>query len=91
MEYYVGSFWHTSYLHAFLKNYLLIIQIKKIKIRQGDDELEFEDGPARVRCTQCGAEGEAVVNRLLCPECGDWRVDVTEGEEMLLLSVDVET
>jgi hydrogenase nickel incorporation protein HypA/HybF len=54
-------------------------------------ELEIEDGPARVRCTQCGVEGEAVVNRLLCPECGDWRVDVTEGEEMLLLSLDVET
>jgi hydrogenase nickel incorporation protein HypA/HybF len=54
-------------------------------------ELEIEKGPARVRCTLCGAKGEAVINRLLCPQCGDWRVEVTEGEELLLLSLDMET
>ena len=53
--------------------------------------LEIESGPARVRCTQCGAEGEAVINRLLCPQCEDWRVEVTEGEELLLLSLELET
>ena len=54
-------------------------------------ELEMLEGPVVVRCTQCGASGEAAVNRLVCPECSDWRVDVTEGEELLLLSLEVET
>jgi len=31
------------------------------------------------------------VNRLLCPYCGDWRVRVTEGEELMLLSLDIVT
>ena len=53
-------------------------------------ELEMEAGPARVRCRECGGEGEAPVNRLLCPDCGGWQVDVTEGEELLLLSLEIE-
>ena len=54
-------------------------------------ELEIQEGTLRVRCTQCGAESEVPSNRLVCPECGDWRVNVTEGEEMLLLSLEIET
>ena len=54
-------------------------------------ELAIESGPVRVRCTQCGTEGEAAVNRLVCPDCSDWRVDVIEGEELLLLSLEIET
>lgn len=54
-------------------------------------ELAIERGPIRVSCRQCGAAGEAAVNRLVCPECGDWRVAVTEGEELLLLSLEIET
>ena len=54
-------------------------------------ELAIEHGPIRVSCRQCGAAGGAAVNRLVCPECGDWRVDVTEGEELLLLSLEIET
>lgn len=40
-----------------------------------------------VRCTRCGAEGEAAPNRLICPACGDWRVRVVQGDELLLESV----
>ena len=54
-------------------------------------ELEIQDGPVRISCTQCGTESVAAVNRLVCPLCGDWRVDVTEGEELLLLSLEIET
>jgi hydrogenase nickel incorporation protein HypA/HybF len=54
-------------------------------------ELAIEHGPIRVSCRQCGVAGGAAVNRLVCPECGDWRVDVTEGEELLLLSLEIET
>jgi hydrogenase nickel incorporation protein HypA/HybF len=53
-------------------------------------ELELQEGPVRVQCRQCGGSGEVAVNRLLCPDCGGWQVDVTEGEELLLLSLEIE-
>ena len=53
--------------------------------------LEIENGPVTVRCRQCGTTGEVPSNRLVCPHCGDWRVEVTGGEELLLLSLDLET
>jgi hydrogenase nickel incorporation protein HypA/HybF len=53
-------------------------------------ELEIENGPVVVQCRDCGASSAVAVNRLLCRHCGDWRVTVTEGEELLLLSVEIE-
>lgn len=53
--------------------------------------LEIEEGPVVVECTQCGASSEVPVNRLLCPACGDWRVHVTAGEELTLMSMDITT
>lgn len=62
--------------------------------RQGtlaeDAELAMETGPARVRCRECGSSGEVPPNRLVCPHCGDWRVQVTEGEELMLLSLELD-
>jgi len=53
--------------------------------------LEIEQGPVVVKCRECGASSAVEVNRLVCQYCGDWRVNVTEGEELLLLSVEIET
>ena len=53
--------------------------------------LEIEDGPIVVKCQECGASSAAKPNRLLCQYCGEWRVNVVEGEELLLLSLDIET
>jgi hydrogenase nickel incorporation protein HypA/HybF len=53
-------------------------------------ELEIRAGPVVVECRQCGTRGEVPVNRLLCPACRDWRVRVVEGEELLLLNVEIE-
>lgn len=53
-------------------------------------QLVIESGPVVVRCRECGGTGEATPNRLLCRHCGDWRVEVTEGEELLLQSVDLQ-
>lgn len=53
--------------------------------------LVIETVPIRVRCRTCGAETEAAANRLVCGACGDWQVDVTGGEEMILKRVEVET
>jgi len=52
-------------------------------------ELEIEIGPVIVECRLCGAKGEAKVNRLLCPACGDWKVNLVQGDEMLLLRLEV--
>jgi len=54
-------------------------------------ELDIRIGPVVVECRECGGRGAVPVNRLLCPFCGDWRVRVTEGEELLLLSLDIVT
>lgn len=56
-----------------------------------DAELVVETGPTRVRCRECGSSGQVPPNRLVCPHCGDWRVQVTEGEELLLMSLELET
>jgi hydrogenase nickel incorporation protein HypA/HybF len=53
--------------------------------------LVIETVPVRVRCRSCGAETDAAANRLVCGDCGDWQVDVTGGEEMILKRVEVET
>jgi hydrogenase nickel incorporation protein HypA/HybF len=53
-------------------------------------ELEIEEGPVTVRCRECNASGEVPSNRLVCPNCGDWRVEVTSGEELMLLSLELE-
>lgn len=54
-------------------------------------QLEIEPTPLRVRCRGCGTESAALPNRLLCEACGDWRTDLVSGDEMLLLSVELET
>ena len=52
--------------------------------------LEIEEGPVVVKCRECGASSAVPSNRLVCQYCGEWRVTVTEGEELLLLSLDIE-
>jgi hydrogenase nickel incorporation protein HypA/HybF len=52
-------------------------------------ELEIRTGPVVVECRSCGASGEAQVNRLLCPACGNWQVNLVQGDELLLLRLEV--
>jgi hydrogenase nickel incorporation protein HypA/HybF len=51
--------------------------------------LDIEFAPLRVRCNACGAETEAVPNRLVCGRCEDYRTRVISGEEMLLARVEL--
>lgn len=53
-------------------------------------ELVIESGPVVIKCRACGGSCTVPVNRLLCDYCGDWRVRVVEGEELLLQSVELE-
>ena len=56
----------------------------------GQAELEIRTGPVVVRCMECGGHSAVPPNRLLCSYCGEWRVQVEEGEELLLLSVELQ-
>jgi hydrogenase nickel incorporation protein HypA/HybF len=53
-------------------------------------ELVVEWTPVRVQCRECGARAEVAHNSLACPSCGSWRIQVVEGEELLLTRVELE-
>jgi len=52
-------------------------------------ELEIQTGPIIVECRECGASSEVRLYHLVCGSCGNWRVRVTQGEELLLLSLEL--
>jgi hydrogenase nickel incorporation protein HypA/HybF len=51
--------------------------------------LEIESMEARVHCRGCESVSIVRPNRMLCAICGDWRVTVLSGDEMLLASVEL--
>lgn len=53
-------------------------------------ELVIEHLPILVKCNQCDGESEALPNKLTCKHCGDWRTTVISGDELLLMSVELE-
>lgn len=53
-------------------------------------ELIIEHLPIRVKCSQCGSETDAMPNNLLCKQCGDWRTTLLSGDELMLMSVELE-
>ena len=53
-------------------------------------ELVIEYLPVRVKCGQCGTESDATPNKLVCAHCGDWRTTLVSGDELMLMSVELE-
>ncbi len=53
-------------------------------------ELAVEEQPVKVKCLSCGADSDALPNRLLCAECGDYRTRLLSGDELLLMRVELE-
>lgn len=53
-------------------------------------ELIIEHLPIRVKCNQCGSESDASANKLVCKNCGDWRTTLISGDELMLMSVELE-
>lgn len=51
--------------------------------------LAIEVEPVRVSCTACGAETIADPGRIVCGRCGEWKVRVVAGEELLLVRVEL--
>jgi hydrogenase nickel incorporation protein HypA/HybF len=52
-------------------------------------ELEIETADVEVRCRGCGASTRSTANNLVCGTCGDWRTDLTSGDELLLVRVEL--
>lgn len=52
--------------------------------------LEIEEAPLVSRCTRCGEEWSDSESLGLCPFCGSADVEVVQGMELLLESVEVE-
>lgn len=55
-----------------------------------DAALILEALPIRIHCESCGADSDAAANRLLCGACGDYRTRLISGDELLLVSVELE-
>lgn len=52
-------------------------------------ELDCESSEIRVHCRGCGDITAVTINNLTCSHCGDWQVDVRQGEEMLLKTLEL--
>ena len=72
---------------ALLKNAYPIARVGTVA---ENAELVIEYLPIRVKCSQCGAESDALPNKLICKQCGDWRTTLLSGDEMMLMSVELE-
>ena len=55
-----------------------------------DSRLILERADLRVQCLDCGAQSQARSSSLVCGSCGNWRVRVVSGEELLLTRVELE-
>jgi len=54
-------------------------------------EIVIKQLPVKVQCSECGCESETKPNKLICKNCGNWRTTLISGDELLLLSVELET
>lgn len=54
-------------------------------------QLIIESLPVRIRCNQCGSESDAQPNKLTCKNCGNWQTTLISGDELMLMSVELET
>ncbi|MEW5973748.1 MAG: hydrogenase maturation nickel metallochaperone HypA [Pseudomonadota bacterium] len=53
-------------------------------------ELMIETVPVRIRCLACGHEDETAPNHLRCPACGGTDTRLLGGDELLLVSLELE-
>jgi len=64
-------------------------EIARMETLAENAELEIETGPVVVECRSCGSSADVRVNRLLCPSCGSWQVNLVQGDELLLLRLEI--
>lgn len=54
-------------------------------------QLEFSTTPGRAHCRACGHDVQISELYALCPDCGEFALEVTGGNGVYLDSLDVET
>lgn len=53
-------------------------------------QLMIESLPIKISCKQCGKESNASANNLVCPHCANWQTTLLSGDELMLMSVELE-
>jgi len=53
-------------------------------------QLFVSEVPVTIRCRICEHENETTANALLCTMCGDWRITIIRGHELMLRDVVLE-
>ncbi len=53
-------------------------------------ELRIESIPVRVHCQSCEKASDTSPNHLVCRHCGDWKTQLLSGDELLLVSLELE-
>jgi len=56
-----------------------------------DAEFIVHIQPVVVRCKECNEENELQKNEYSCPNCNSQNLEVLDGEEMYLMSLELET
>ena len=72
--------------------YLLEVAFNTFKEQTVCDGAAFvmDVQPLTIRCRACGAQSEFPAARYRCPECESLDVEVVDGEEMYLMSLEME-
>jgi hydrogenase nickel incorporation protein HypA/HybF len=52
--------------------------------------LHFKAVPARIHCEDCGNEYELEHDLIPCPACSSMNIKVSDGDEFILKSIEVE-
>lgn len=55
-----------------------------------DAALIIERPAVRIRCRDCGAESDTDASSLVCRACGQWRIEVLSGDELLFVAAELE-
>ena len=53
-------------------------------------QLNIDRIPTRMRCFDCGTVFQPIPDSFDCPNCKGYRVQVVQGDEMKIVSIDVE-
>lgn len=53
--------------------------------------LDIELSPVQIHCPECHNQSQVAINKLDCPHCGNWRTTLMSGDELLLVSVDLDS
>lgn len=56
-----------------------------------DAVLEMQIQPLVIRCRECGHESVMETRQVICPHCNSRDTDVIDGEELLLMQLELET